>query len=168
MRWSAHRSGAIWAQHVGPCATVRDGSRSAATAGRSRRGEHPGARVSMAETLIGGHASNRSSPSDVRHSRRMTPQHPRRPHPQAVDPAAAPRSMPASASLPPERAPGLPGLRAATLPTAARRTFWNARTGLMCVPVPLQVLPRGPAVLGRTRVDLPSLQAAGALAPGGL
>src|ERR1700730_10547327 len=54
-----------------PCATVRDGSRSVATAGRSRRGEHPGARVNMAETLIGGHASNRSSPSDVRHSRRM-------------------------------------------------------------------------------------------------
>jgi len=40
--------------HVGRCATVRDGSRSAATAGRSRRGEHPGARVSMGETLIGG------------------------------------------------------------------------------------------------------------------
>jgi hypothetical protein len=37
-----------------PCATVRDGSRTAATAGRSRRGEHPGARVSMGETLIGG------------------------------------------------------------------------------------------------------------------
>jgi hypothetical protein len=46
-------SAATCAPHVGPSATVRDGSRSAATAGRSRRGDHPGARVSMAETLIG-------------------------------------------------------------------------------------------------------------------
>jgi hypothetical protein len=38
----------------GPAATVRDGSRSAASAGRSRHGEHRGARVSVAETLIGG------------------------------------------------------------------------------------------------------------------
>jgi hypothetical protein len=43
-------------------ATVHDGSRSAAGAGRSRHGEHPGTRVSVVETLIGGHASNRSSP----------------------------------------------------------------------------------------------------------
>ena len=52
----------ICAPHVGPAGTVRDGSRSAASSGRSRHGERPGARVSMAETLIGGHASNRSSP----------------------------------------------------------------------------------------------------------
>src|SRR6266851_3281311 len=38
-------------------------SRSAASAGRSRNGEHPGTWVSMAETLTGrGHARNRSSP----------------------------------------------------------------------------------------------------------
>lgn len=35
-------------------ATVRDGSWSAATAGRSRHGEHPSDKVNMAETLIAG------------------------------------------------------------------------------------------------------------------
>src|SRR6266496_6687954 len=38
---------------AGPVATVRDGSRRAASAGRSRRSEHPDAKVSVAETLIG-------------------------------------------------------------------------------------------------------------------
>jgi hypothetical protein len=45
-----------------PAATVRDGSWSVASAGRSRHGEHPGARVSVAETLMAGHADNRGSP----------------------------------------------------------------------------------------------------------
>src|SRR6266536_2824273 len=40
--------------------------------GRSRHGEHPGARVSVAETLIGGACQQpRFAESDVRHSRRM-------------------------------------------------------------------------------------------------
>ena len=43
------------ASHVGAAATVRDGSPSAATAGRSRPGEHHGARVSAA----GGHLQRR-------------------------------------------------------------------------------------------------------------
>ena len=41
------------APHVGPAATVRDGSLGAASAGQRGHGEHPGARVSVAETLIG-------------------------------------------------------------------------------------------------------------------
>ena len=41
---------ATCALHAGRAA-VRDGSPSAATAGRSRHGEHPGARVSMVATL---------------------------------------------------------------------------------------------------------------------
>src|SRR6266567_4659413 len=57
---------------VGPAATVRDGSRVPPSAGRSRHGEHPGARVSVAETLIGGACQQpRFAESDVRHSRRM-------------------------------------------------------------------------------------------------
>jgi hypothetical protein len=61
------------APHVGPAATVRDGSRSAASAGRSRHGEHPGARVIVAETLIGEACQQpQFAESDVRHSRRMT------------------------------------------------------------------------------------------------
>jgi len=64
---------ATCAPHVGPAATVRDGSRSAASAGRSRHDEHPGAGVSMAETLTGGVCQQpQSAGSDVRHSRRMT------------------------------------------------------------------------------------------------
>ncbi len=69
-----HRTkAATCAPHVGPPATVRDGSRSAATAGRSRHGEHPGARVSIAETLMGGACQQpQFAESDVRHARRMT------------------------------------------------------------------------------------------------
>jgi hypothetical protein len=39
--------------YAGPVATVRDGRRRAASADRSRHGEHPSAIVSVAETLIG-------------------------------------------------------------------------------------------------------------------
>jgi len=49
------------------------GSRSTASAGRSGHEEHPGARVSVAKTLIGGaYQQPRFAESDVRHSRRMT------------------------------------------------------------------------------------------------
>jgi hypothetical protein len=58
---------------VSSAATVRDGSQSGAGAGQSCHGEHPGARVSMAETLIGGTCRQpQFAESDVRHSRRMT------------------------------------------------------------------------------------------------
>jgi hypothetical protein len=40
------------APHVSPAATFRDGSRSAASAGRSRHGEHHNAQGEWAETLI--------------------------------------------------------------------------------------------------------------------
>ena len=48
--------------HVSPAATVRDGRRVPPVPGQRRRGEHPGARVSVAETPIAGYASNRGSP----------------------------------------------------------------------------------------------------------
>src|SRR5258708_14694134 len=58
---------------AGPAATVRDGSQSAASAGWSRHGEHPGARVSIAEALIGGTCQQpQFAESDVPHSRRVT------------------------------------------------------------------------------------------------
>jgi hypothetical protein len=47
--------------------------RSAANAGRSRRGEHPGVRVSLAETLVDeAYQRPRFAESDVWHSLRMT------------------------------------------------------------------------------------------------
>jgi hypothetical protein len=59
--------------YVGPVATVRDGRRRAASADRSRHGEHPSARVSVAKTLIGRACQQpRFAVSDVRCSRRMT------------------------------------------------------------------------------------------------
>jgi hypothetical protein len=62
-------SAATCAPNVGPAATVRDGSRMPPSTGRSRHGEHPGARVSAAETLIGGACQQpRFAESDVRHS----------------------------------------------------------------------------------------------------
>jgi hypothetical protein len=68
----ARRTAATCAPHVGPAATVRDGSRVPPSTGQSRHGEHPGARVSVAETLIGGACQQpRFAESDVRHSRRM-------------------------------------------------------------------------------------------------
>jgi len=71
-RWRQPHQAATCAPHVGPAATVRDGSRSAVTAGRSRHGEHPGARVTMAETLMGGACQQpRFAGSDVRRSRQM-------------------------------------------------------------------------------------------------
>ena len=58
---------------AGPVATVRDGSRRAASVGRSRRSEHPGAEVSVAETLIGRACEQPGfAVSDVRCSRRTT------------------------------------------------------------------------------------------------
>jgi hypothetical protein len=63
---------ALCAPCFGLSATVRDGSRSPATTGRNRRGEHPGARVRMAETLIGGACQQHVLRCDVRHSRRRT------------------------------------------------------------------------------------------------
>ena len=58
---------------IGPVATVRDGSRRAASVGRSRRSEHPGAEVSVAETLIGRACEQPGfAVSDVRFSRRTT------------------------------------------------------------------------------------------------
>jgi hypothetical protein len=63
----------LTALRVGPVATVRDGRRRAASADRSRHGEHPGAGVSVAETLIGRACQQpRFAVSDVRCSRRMT------------------------------------------------------------------------------------------------
>jgi hypothetical protein len=54
-------------------ATVRDSSRSAASAGRSRHGEHSGVRVSLAETLVDeAYQQPRFAESDVWHSLRMT------------------------------------------------------------------------------------------------
>jgi hypothetical protein len=59
--------------YVGSVATVRDGGRRAASAGRSRHGEHPSARVSVAEMLIGQACQQpRFAVSDIRCSRRMT------------------------------------------------------------------------------------------------
>jgi hypothetical protein len=60
----ATRSAATRAPYVGPA--VRDGSQSAATVGRSRHGEHPGAGVSMAATLRILHQSVRSRISRAR------------------------------------------------------------------------------------------------------
>lgn len=65
-------SAALCAPCFGLSATVRDGSRSAATTRRSRRGEHPGARVRMAETLICGACQQHVLRRDVQHSRRRT------------------------------------------------------------------------------------------------
>ena len=63
------------APHVGPAATVRDGSQSAAIAGRSRQGRdrHPGARASMHGTLTGGACQQpQFAVSDARHSWQIT------------------------------------------------------------------------------------------------
>ena len=70
---TAYRSAATCAAHVGCAATVRDDSRNAASAGRSRRGEHPGAGVRVAETFIDEVCQRpRFAESGVRHLRRMT------------------------------------------------------------------------------------------------
>ena len=82
----------------------------------------------------------RSSPGNVRHSRRMTRNTLVGPHPRLSDHAARTRSMSAS-TMPAARAGATLAYGRQPLATAARRTSWNARTGLMCVPVPLQVLP---------------------------
>ena len=67
-----YRTAVTCAPHVGPVTTVRDGSRSTASAGRSCHDEHPGAGVSVAETLIGrAHQQPRFAESDVQHSRLM-------------------------------------------------------------------------------------------------
>ena len=68
-----YRTAVTCAPHVGPVTTVRDGSRSTASAGRGRHSNPPGARVSTTETLIGrAYQQPRFAESDVRHSRRMT------------------------------------------------------------------------------------------------
>jgi hypothetical protein len=70
---SMHNEADTCVPHVGPVATVRDGRRRAASAGRSRHSEHPGAGVSVAETLIGRACQQpRFAVSIGRHSRRMT------------------------------------------------------------------------------------------------
>ncbi len=63
-----YRSAATCAAHVGCAATDRDGSRSGASAGRSRHGEHPGVGVSVAETFIDEVCQRpQFAESDVRH-----------------------------------------------------------------------------------------------------
>jgi hypothetical protein len=122
-----HRSAATCAAHVGPSATVRDGGRSAASAGRSRHREHPGARVSMAETLIGGAWQQpQFAESDVRHSRRRTCNTPPA-APRGCWPRCRTRSMPASTSLPPERGLPWPARPAGTNPPPGARHYSNAR-----------------------------------------
>ena len=122
-----HRSAATCAAHVGPSATVRNGGRSAASAGWSRRREHPGARVSMAETLIGGAWQQpQFAESDVRHSQRRTCNTPPA-APRGCWPHCRTRSMPASTSLPPERGLPWPARPAGTNPPPGARHCSNAR-----------------------------------------
>ena len=64
---------ATCAAYVGCAATVCDGSRSAASAGWSRHGEHPGVRVSVAQTfIVEVFQRPRFAESDVQHWRMTT------------------------------------------------------------------------------------------------